>query len=291
METLLTGKAAPDYPEFSEITLDIRPLLHPMFKRLMEGISEFTFANIYLFRETHNYKISILENLLIISGTDKEGSFFMLPSGLPGKKSLDELFEKFSFMKSASEKQAQALSGTGFKATPDRDNFDYLYLRSEMAGFAGRRFHRKKNLVNFFIGRYSCGGRPLVEANIKDAFWILEEWRKGRDTAGDYPAAKEALERFAELELCGAIYYVEGKPAAYALGEELNPRTFVMHFEKGVGEYKGLLQYVNRSFAMTLPEKYEFMNREQDLGDAGLRKSKMSYQPSGFVKKFRIIKG
>jgi hypothetical protein len=31
-----------------------------------------------------------------------------------------------------------------------------------------------------------------------------------------------------------------------------------------------------------------WVNREQDLGDAGLRTSKESYHPAGFLKKYRV---
>jgi len=39
----------PKYPQPTEITAYLRPLLHPFFQTLKEGISEFGFANIYLF--------------------------------------------------------------------------------------------------------------------------------------------------------------------------------------------------------------------------------------------------
>ena len=91
-----------------------------------------------------------------------------------------------------------------------------------------------------------------------------------------------------ELQLCGGIYYVDGQPVAYSLGEELaRGKSFVIHFEKAVSEYKGLWQFVNQAFASILPDKYETVNREQDLGNEGLRKAKLSYKPVGFVKKYR----
>ena len=37
-----------------------------------------------------------------------------------------------------------------------------------------------------------------------------------------------------------------------------------------------------------LPKHYMYINREQDLGDPGLRQAKMSYRPSDFVKKYRV---
>lgn len=280
----------PEYPETMEVGMELRSALHPLFKALGEGVSEFSFANIYLFRAAHNYSITRLKEsgLLMITGEDKGGRFFMLPFGLPGKAVLDELFKRFSFMKCVPESYAEALRNLGYRLEEDRDNFDYLYIRKELSKLEGRRFHRKKNLVNFFTGRYSYVGKPLLNEYINDALFILDEWVKGKEVPGDYDAAKEGLLKCDGLKLCGAIYYVEEKPAAYVLGEELGSGAFAIHFEKGIGEYKGLLQFVNQSFSSLLPEKYEIINREQDLGDQGLRKAKMSYRPSGFIKKYRV---
>ncbi|MDH4101113.1 MAG: phosphatidylglycerol lysyltransferase domain-containing protein [Nitrospirota bacterium] len=257
---------------------------------MREGLSEFTFANIYLFRNAHDYKIAAIdERLYVITGREREQAFFMLPFGLPEEDMMDVLFSKFDFMRHATENQAGRLAGCGYMVHEDRSNFDYLYSREELASLSGRKFHKKKNLVNAFVGSYSYEGRPLLDEYKADALWILDEWRRERPEPGDYEAAKEALVKSEELELCGGIYYVEGKPAAYTLGEELaGGETFVIHFEKGVSGYKGLYQFVNQCFASILPEKYIYINREQDLGDEGLRQAKMSYKPVEFVKKYRV---
>lgn len=278
-----------DYPLFSNISIELRQELHPLFKGLKHGISEFTFANIYLFRETHRYQIAGLKNgLFLISGNDKGNSFFMLPFGLPEKELLNELFREFTSMKCVSESQASVLADMGYSVAEDRDNFDYFYTREKMVKLSGSRFHKKKNLVNAFISDYSYEGKPLLQKYVKDAMIVLETWRRERDSLGDYAAAKEALEKMEELQLCGGIYYVDEKPAAYTLGEEPGKEdSFVIHFEKAVGDYKGLYQFVNQSFAAIIPEKYKFINREQDLGDEGLRQAKMTYRPVGFVKKYR----
>jgi len=288
-KTGINGVRVSLYPASDEITLGHRPLLHPLFKAHQQGISEFTFANILLFRGTHNYRLSRLASgPLVITGADAEGPFFMLPFGLPPEGTLAGLLEGTAYMKCASSAVAEQMARRGCRVAEDRANFDYIYLRSEQAELAGRRFHKKKNLVNAFLATYSSEARPLVEANVKDALGLLDRWLAAHGAHGDYEAAKEALFNMEALALCGGIFYVNGEVAAFILGEELAPDVFVIHFEKGAGDYHGLLQYANHRFAEMLPAKYVYINREQDMADAGLRLSKESYRPVGFVKKFKI---
>jgi uncharacterized protein len=279
----------PDYPQSTELSLMQRPLLHPLFQQLPDGISEFTFANLYLFRETHHYRLSTLAGgQILITGRDRERTFFMLPFGLPAGDLLRRLFAEWQGMKCVSEAQGKELRGRGYLLEEDRNNFDYLYRRQDLAELSGRKFSQKRNHIKAFINNYDYRGEPLTEAHLPAALSILDEWRAQRDEAGDYDAAREGLEKNEELQLCGGIYYADNRPVAYSLGEELMlGRSFAIHFEKAVSGYKGVWQFVNQAFASILPDKYETVNREQDLGDEGLRAAKMSYKPTGFVQKFR----
>lgn len=288
----------PYYPQSVEINLDLRTLLHPLFQKLPEGISELTFANIYLFQKVHNYEISRLENqdsgtgkeLMVIAGSDEEKKFFMLPFGIPSKDVLARLFQNHHTLKCVSQLQKDIFLNNGYTIFEDRDNYDYIYQRENLAALTGRKYHKKRNLIRAFINNHAYEGRPLLEEYIPQALDILENWRLNRRDDGDYYPAKEALKKCEALQLCGGIYYVEKQPVAYSLGEELAcGSSFAIHFEKAVPGYKGLWQFVNQAFASIITEHYDTINREQDLGDEGLRKAKLSYQPSGFVKKYRVI--
>jgi hypothetical protein len=279
----------PEYPHYTEFSLALRPLLHPLFQQLPDGISEFTFANLYLFREAHRYRLARLaDNNIVITGRDKDRPFFMLPFGLPGEDILKGLFADLTEMKCVSASQGQELQARGYMLREDRDNFDYLYRRQDLAELSGRKFSQKRNHIKAFINNYDYRGEPLTEAHLPAALSILDQWRAQRDDPADFEAAREALEKSEDLQLCGGIYYVDNRPAVYSLGEELmQGRSFVIHFEKAVSGYKGLWQFVNQAFASILPDKYETVNREQDLGDEGLRAAKLSYKPTGFVMKYR----
>ncbi|MFQ5427732.1 MAG: DUF2156 domain-containing protein [Thermodesulfobacteriota bacterium] len=281
--------AIPGWPHLGEVHMGLGPLLWPRLKALTAGISEFTFAGIYLFRNTHHYRISdIGHGLLLISGLEDGEDFFMLPLGLPGFELLDEFLGAFSFLKNASQAQAATLGSAGYRVEADGDNFDYLYEREGLAALDGRKYHKKRNRVRGFLARYAPVVKPLGADTADDALRVLEKWREASETEGDYGPAREAISRMKELGLSGSVYYVEDIPVAFAIGEPLGRDQFAVHFEKGVPGYPGLLQYVNQSFAASLPESVNFINREQDLGIEGLRHAKLSYRPHSFTKKFRI---
>jgi len=282
----------PAYPESIELSLELRPELHPRFQRLPDGVSEFTFANLYLFRSDHYYRVARLPgDLVLFTGRDKDIPFFMLPFGLPEDALLEELFSGFGSLKCVPSSLAEQLASQGYSVQEDRDNFDYLYSRQALAELTGRKFHKKRNLIKAFLKNYTYTGEPLLESHLPAALQILEDWVQGRDDPGDYQAAKEALVHAEELQLCGGIYYVDDRPVAYSLGEE-NARgtSFIIHFEKAVAGYKGVWQFVNQAFASILPDQYDTINREQDLGNEGLRRAKHSYKPIGYVKKYRVRK-
>lgn len=278
----------PAFPHSSPLTEKMHSLLAPLFQLLAEGISELSFASLYLFRQRYGYRVSgVGKGLFSVSGRDAAGDFFILPFGLPDAGTLNALFLAHKRLKAASE--ASLLAGMGYDPEEDRDNFDYIYSRKDLADLPGKRFHKKRNLVRAFVDSYNYEGRSLCARYYPDARTVLAAWRGGRPDPGDFEAADEALRLNKELALCGCIYFVEGRPAAYVLGEKLaRGRMYAIHFEKALAEYKGLYQFVNQSFAAILPESCELINREQDLGDPGLRQAKLSYRPVDFVRKYRV---
>lgn len=263
---------------------------------LKDGISEFTFADLFLFRHKYQYRLSTLpDKHIAISGTEEGKKFFMLPCGVSDIDLMHELFENHDYLKNLSEPVVEKyridLEKAGYTVEEDRDNFDYLYLRKDLAHLPGKKLHKKRNLVNAFVNNYTYYEQRINDQNRADTLTVLEKWAEGREDRADYEAAREAIERMEELDLKGCLTYVGDVPAAYSLGEPLaRGRAFAVHFEKAHGNYKGIYQFINRSFASMLPRHYTHINREQDLGDPGLRQAKMSYRPSGFVKKYMVHK-
>jgi hypothetical protein len=215
----------------------------------------------------------------------------MTPCDIPPREILTELFNTHDYWKGISDSVLAPnrvhLEQWGIEVTEDRDNFDYLYLRTDLAELSGKKYHKKRNLVNTFINSYKYEKRPLTKNLIPEAMQVLDKWVENKGESGDYNSAKEALELFDVLKMKGAMFYVDEKPAGWCLGESLaKGRMFAIHFEKGLDEYKGIYQFINQAFAESLPRYYKYINREQDLGEEGLRQAKMTYRPAGFVQKY-----
>jgi hypothetical protein len=178
-----------------------------------------------------------------------------------------------------------------------REHWDYLYDVSELIELKGNRFHKKKNLLNQFVSKYNHQYVPLSPAVIQQALCMQEDWCVWRDCesaetlAAENRAICRVLNQWDHLEnLSGGAVMVEGRMAAFTVAEKMNPETVLIHFEKGLAEYKGVYQAINHMF-LSQTQGYKQVNREQDLGDEGLRKAKLSYNPLGYVKKYRATVG
>jgi uncharacterized protein len=292
--------SVPCFPDFAPLDLNLKDDLHPRLSLTADGVSEFSFAGLYLFRSKYNYRISRngKDGGFIISGEQDGKTFFMTPCSAPDRETLESLFASHDYWKNISETVLspvrEELEGHGIVFEEDKNNFDYLYNRNDLAELAGKKFHKKKNHVNHFLNTYpDHEQRQMTSALIPAAIEVLDQWRqnalsKSEGDDADYKSAKEALDLFDSLALRGSLFFVAGKPAAWCLGESVaRGKIFVIHFEKAIEEYRGIYQFVNQAFAESLPRFFTLINREQDLGNEGLRQAKMTYRPCGFVQKYR----
>ena len=297
--------AIPSFPDFTPITLDLKSEIHARLSLAPDGISEFTFSGLFLFKDRYQYRISKLEGrTFIISGVQPPKApeaesgepklpqkFFMTPCAAPGCGVLKELFKTHDYWKNIPESilipARKRIEDLGVQIDEDRDNFDYLYLRTDLAELPGKKYHKKRNLVAQFLKFYAHEEKLITPELVPEAIRVLDEWRANKDDDGDYAACRDALEHFEELNMKGLLFYVGGKAVGWCMGEPIAcNRIFIIHFEKGLDGYKGIYQYINKAFAASLPEYFTYINREQDLGDEGMRQAKMTYRPSGFVRKY-----
>ncbi len=192
----------------------------------------------------------------------------------------------------------------------DEEIFDYIYSGEDLRTLKGKKFSDKRNRINKFLrdynGRWSYSS--LNSENSEEILSFLEKWYsekkivgKGVNLGETYDAAKtlkieqDGLKRIlknkkllSKVKLGGI--YVDGVLSAFSLGG-YNPKEkmAVIEIEKAFSKMEGLYQLINREFLIHEFNDAQIVNREDDDGLPGLRKSKMSYNPIEFEKRFTLI--
>jgi len=174
---------------------------------------------------------------------------------------------------------------------------DYIYSASDLAGLKGHKFSKKRNLIAQFTKQVKevreVKVEPLTPANSGRCVSLLDEWARDPE-AGEQlemlncerKAILNALRDFELLQMRGVMVSIDGKTAGFAFGGWLSKDTFVLNFEKALGNVKGLYQFLDNEFAKCLPGQYVYINKESDLGKPGLAKTKESYYPCKKVKSY-----
>ena len=188
----------------------------------------------------------------------------------------------------------QQAFGQRIQATEARDHFDYVYSVPDLVELKGNKFHKKKNLLNQFEKSNIFEYTPMQADCVEEVLDMQAEWHGWQEhpseaLVAENQAISRVLKNFDRLgSLIGGTIRVSGKVIAYTVGECLSPSTIVIHFEKGDTRFKGVYQAINKHFLAAQEDRFSLVDREQDLGDEGLRKAKMSYNPVSFLKKHEV---
>ncbi|MBF0479645.1 MAG: DUF2156 domain-containing protein [Candidatus Omnitrophica bacterium] len=277
-----------------QLSFHHKDLLRERLKNVQTSLSEYSFANLFLFRGMHHYEVLSEKNEIFIIGTMRDGRRYVMPTLDPrlGDNSLlFKLSKNYDCIFPIAEEWLDIFDADRFTRSYHDDDSDYIYTVDQLSTYKGQKLHGQKNLLNQFFLKYTPNPQPLTKECMPDGRTILNDWQiqSGENKeATDYYPCLDALEKYDELVLCGGIYYVDQEPAGFMIGEEINEKMFLVHFAKGLKKFKGIYQYMYNQFAKILPNKYIFMNFEQDMGKTVLKAAKLSYHPDQILKKYRI---
>lgn len=295
--------------DFRPVQLSDKEIITSYQRRYRLEGSDGVFGNNYMWRDAYQIRWSIVEDSLCITANRGERDFFIPPIGAPDEASfqnavrkLNEHSRKEGFAPeyrgvSLEKKEAlERLFPNEFRLIEDRDNFDYTYLTEDLIQLSGRAYHGKKNHVNQFRRLYpNYEYRTITPSLIPACIDYALEWCRQRGCDSDEGLAMErdalidCLENFEALEFKGAVIYVNGRIQALTFGEMLNDDTAIIHVEKANGEVRGLYAVINQEFASHAWAETVYLNREEDMGEPGLRKAKESYKPIKMIEKYIAI--
>jgi hypothetical protein len=284
----------PLYPDFKPISLEDRDQITLSLHNNPPVTSELTFTNLFMWRHHYRFRWCRSADTLFIIGQIGDGP----PFGLPpvGEDDLSVAFKQlFDFLgrhaqrpeiHRVPEQLAQSYAGPlPFEVIPDPANNDYVYRSEALIHLSGRKYHRKRNQLKQFRSKYSYRYQALGSDLIEACLGLEEQWCRLRSCV-DNPALlneemaiREALLNFDKLDCLGGVISADDKVVAFSLGEKLNPDTAVIHLEKANPEFTGSYAVINQEFCQDAWSDFTYINREQDLGESGLRQAKLSYYP------------
>lgn len=257
--------------------------------------------NAYLWRNEYNIKFAIYNETLLKAYFKDDDSVwgYCMPVGKNIKGALEEIFADAKernqmphivMLTNGQKAMLESLYPSKFEFVRSPENQDYLYLTKELIMLKGKKFHAKRNHISKFYRNYPENHFETIDSsNKEDAFSVVIDWYKENnmniDDSEEVNAVREALDNMDEFKMQGAVLYVEDKPVAMTLGSEISDRIFDINFEKALRTYDGVYAVINNEFAQTI-SSYEYINREEDMGIEGLRKSKLSYNPVIILDRF-----
>ncbi len=263
---------------------------------------EYTFANIYLWSRHYPVEYAVVEDMAVFKTRDEE-NVFAFPMGdeknlracvdaLTGWCREREIPLRFHSITEEQFAMLDAAYPGRFQVEYDRDAADYVYEREKLAALSGKKYHGKKNHVNKFIRLYpDWSYEPIAPENVEECFQMALMWRRANGCEEDSEKNDEmcvtlnALRLFSELHLQGGLLRAGGRIVAFSIGEPVSGDTFVVHIEKALSEVEGAYTMINQQFVIHETEGFQYVNREDDTGDPGLRKAKESYRPVFLVQK------
>lgn len=269
---------------------------------------EHNFANIYLWAAAYPQKIARAGDRLLVQmiGDSSLCHLFPLGSGPLGpaldavKADADAHGVPLTLICLTAEQKArlEAEFPGRFVFEVDRDGFDYLYTVDQLADLAGKKLHAKRNHISRFCDRFpDWMFEPVGAGNLAECIAMELEWFQQQRAAGradstlcyERDAVLTALERMDELGVSGGLIRAEGRVLAFSLGSLTTADCYNIHFEKAFGEIQGAYPVICREMARWVRGTWPgvaWLNREDDMGLEGLRKSKLSYYPNLMLEKY-----
>ena len=174
--------------------------------------------------------------------------------------------------------------------------FDYLYATEDLVLLSGKKYRSQRNLISQF--ERTAGSWSFKEIRGEDIpairRFFLETCMAKQDDpiAGEeHQMVLEVLDHFESYGMIGGYLSVDDTIVGFSLGELLQD-TFFVHIEKANRSVKGAYQMLAQQMAIHFAKgKASFINREEDMGDPGLKKAKEAYHPIEILRKYTIEVG
>ena len=284
---------------FHPLTLFDREAMQAVTLRSGRRNCNYTFANLVGWQFLFGTEVCVLENAVVLRYTfDGQRAYMVCTSEALSQELIEALFDDsngdLTLIGLEDSQVAQLQSAFSISVEPVRDQYDYIYRRTDLATLHGKHLDAKRNHIHRFRAEHpDFEYRPLTpeffdECRRLTAIWQEEKNENDNDNENDkrnetmkaeHRVMETIFSNWDALGMIGGSIFVDGRMVAFAYGSAVTTDTFDVCVEKADRHVEGAFAIINQQFAEHLPEQYIYMNREEDMGIPGLRQAKLSYHP------------
>jgi len=267
--------------------------------------TEYCFTNLFVWKHVFQTRVARYHDFLLIR-SEREGRVVdIFPAGQGDIKALIRLLmqqaieEKRDFcmagVSAAAMARLQEMFPRQFMPVMDRNSCDYIYNMTDLRDLQGKKYQSKRNHIARFVELPQWRYERIEVSNIAECIEMNRQWCKEADCRGnsslraEMQAATTGLTHFEALGLEGGMLRVDDRVVAYTVGEPLNSDCYIVHTEKAFSDIRGAYPCINREFVRDRMGGFQYVNREDDAGDEGLRKAKNSYHPVFMQEKYFFV--
>ncbi|MGC8961220.1 MAG: phosphatidylglycerol lysyltransferase domain-containing protein, partial [Candidatus Bathyarchaeia archaeon] len=168
----------PEYPGMRELSLNDMGALTELFKRFQPQISEYTFTNLYAWRNSSKCFVSGIMGEPIILREHNGVLHLMPPLTIDVEEALEGIEKRgepppiYGLLRD----EAETLAGKGFKVRPDRDNWDYVYSVRDLIELRGSKFRAKRQNIYKCLSEHSCEYAQIDSSKTEECWEFYKRW-------------------------------------------------------------------------------------------------------------------
>jgi len=299
---------------FEPLNIEQKDIICEFLKYNQSISCEFCIGNLLTWNKVENTEYCIHDDVLYLKNNinDKYNYYFpMFRQAVPEEEIIEIINNLYNFhlynysnvartfnLVHLTEMQAQFLEkfcAGRFEIYSDRNHSEYIYEAESFRTYSGKKLHSKKNHLNKFYSMYgdNFGYEQIGDANIDECRILSHKWSEvntyylNASMKEELNIVNEHFDNYKELDLIGGCIRVDGNIKGFTIGSASfeGSDTVIVQVEKAMYEIEGIYPAIASHFLQANPQ-FKYVNREDDLGDEGLRKSKLSYRPLYLLDKY-----
>ena len=281
---------------FHQLTLSDREAVQAVMLNSGRRNCNYTFANLVGWQFWYYTEVCVLDDAVVLRYTHEgERAYMVCTAKDISKELLDTLLDDSQgnlTIIGLEDSQATQLYTLNSKLStiiePVRNQYDYIYRRTDLANLHGSHLNAKRNHIHRFRAEHpNFEYRQLTPELFNECRRLTEVWHEEKNENQNEKETIEAEHRVMEtifsnwdaLGMIGGSIFVDGKMIAFTYGAAVTTDTIDICVEKADRRIEGAFAIINQQFAEHLPEQFVYLNREEDMGIPGLRQAKLSYHP------------